>query len=129
VPTPNRLKTLGGPAHPVNPARMRMISGRLGSIIKRDHKKGLSRFLMVSVVSIWGIAITAGPGRIQAPDDLENGLEQRLTQNGFRNPALDGVSPRDSAPREHQELEATGKTNPQNDSLEPRGFVAAFLIG
>ena len=39
--------------------------------------------VMVSVVSIWEIAIKAGLGRIQAPDDFEKGLEQRLKQNGF----------------------------------------------
>jgi PIN domain nuclease of toxin-antitoxin system len=39
--------------------------------------------VIVSVVSIWEIAIKAGLGKIQAPDDFENGLEQRLKQNGF----------------------------------------------
>jgi PIN domain nuclease of toxin-antitoxin system len=39
--------------------------------------------VVVSVVSIWEIAIKAGLGKIQAPDDLASGLEQKLTSNGF----------------------------------------------
>jgi PIN domain nuclease of toxin-antitoxin system len=39
--------------------------------------------VIVSVVSIWEIAIKAGLGKIKAPDDLERGLEQKLIQNGF----------------------------------------------
>lgn len=39
--------------------------------------------VIVSVVSIWEIAIKAGLGKIQAPDDLESGLEQKLTSSGF----------------------------------------------
>ncbi len=39
--------------------------------------------VIVSVVSIWEIAIKAGLGKIRAPDDLESGLEQKLEQNGF----------------------------------------------
>ncbi len=38
---------------------------------------------IVSVVSIWEIAIKAGLGKIKAPDDFENDLEQKLEQNGF----------------------------------------------
>lgn len=40
--------------------------------------------VMVSVVSIWEIAIKAGLGKIHAPDDFEEGLEQRLKENGFK---------------------------------------------
>jgi len=39
--------------------------------------------VFVSVVSIWEIAIKAGLGKIQVPNDFETGLEQKLTQNGF----------------------------------------------
>ncbi|MEN9535199.1 MAG: hypothetical protein RIR37_472 [Verrucomicrobiota bacterium] len=39
--------------------------------------------VFVSVVSIWEIAIKAGLGKIQVPNDFENGLEQKLTQDGF----------------------------------------------
>lgn len=39
--------------------------------------------VIVSVVSIWEIAIKAGLGKIQAPPDFESGFEQTLTQNGF----------------------------------------------
>jgi PIN domain nuclease of toxin-antitoxin system len=39
--------------------------------------------VIVSVVSIWEIAIKAGLGKIRAPDDLESGLEEKLKQNGF----------------------------------------------
>ncbi len=39
--------------------------------------------VLVSVVSIWEIAIKAGLGKIQVPNDFETGLEQKLTQNGF----------------------------------------------
>lgn len=39
--------------------------------------------VIVSIVSIWEIAIKAGLGKIQAPDDFEDGLEQRLKENGF----------------------------------------------
>jgi len=39
--------------------------------------------VIVSVVSIWEIAIKAGLGKIRAPDDLECGLEEKLEQNGF----------------------------------------------
>lgn len=39
--------------------------------------------VIVSVVSIWEIAIKAGLGKIKAPDDFEEGLEQKLKQNGF----------------------------------------------
>jgi PIN domain nuclease of toxin-antitoxin system len=39
--------------------------------------------VLVSVVSIWEIAIKAGLGKIRAPDDLETGLQQTLEQNGF----------------------------------------------
>jgi PIN domain nuclease of toxin-antitoxin system len=39
--------------------------------------------VFVSVVSIWEIAIKAGLGKIQVPNDFETGLEQKLTQDGF----------------------------------------------
>ncbi len=39
--------------------------------------------VVVSVVSIWEIAIKAALGKIQAPKDLENGLEGMLAQSGF----------------------------------------------
>ena len=39
--------------------------------------------VFVSVVSIWEIAIKAGLGKIRVPNDFENGLEQKLTQDGF----------------------------------------------
>ena len=39
--------------------------------------------VIVSVVSIWEIAIKAGLGKIRVPDDLETGLEEKLQQNGF----------------------------------------------
>ncbi len=39
--------------------------------------------VLVSVVSIWEIAIKAGLGKIRAPDDLESGLEKKLEGNGF----------------------------------------------
>ena len=39
--------------------------------------------VFISVVSIWEIAIKAGLGKIQVPNDFETGLEQKLTQNGF----------------------------------------------
>ena len=39
--------------------------------------------VLVSVVSIWEIAIKAGLGKIQVPNDFETGLEQKLTQDGF----------------------------------------------
>lgn len=39
--------------------------------------------VFVSVVSIWEIAIKAGLGRIRVPNDFENGLEEKLTQDGF----------------------------------------------
>ena len=39
--------------------------------------------VFVSVVSIWEIAIKAGLGKIQVPNDFETGLEQKLTQEGF----------------------------------------------
>ena len=42
-----------------------------------------SNDVIVSVVSIWEIAIKAGLGKIRAPDDLESGLEEKLKQNGF----------------------------------------------
>ena len=39
--------------------------------------------VIVSVVSIWEIAIKAGLGKIRAPDGLEDDLELQLKQNGF----------------------------------------------
>ena len=39
--------------------------------------------VIVSVVSIWEIAIKAGLGKIKAPDDFGDGLEQKLESNGF----------------------------------------------
>ena len=39
--------------------------------------------VFVSIVSIWEIAIKAGLGKIQVPNDFETGLEQKLTQDGF----------------------------------------------
>ncbi len=39
--------------------------------------------VIVSVVSIWEIAIKAGLGKLKAPDEFENGLEQRLKREGF----------------------------------------------
>ncbi len=39
--------------------------------------------VIVSVVSIWEIAIKAGLGKLKAPDEFENGLEQRLERDGF----------------------------------------------
>ena len=39
--------------------------------------------VVVSVVSIWEIAIKAGLGKIRAPDDFECGLEEELEQSGF----------------------------------------------
>ncbi len=39
--------------------------------------------VFVSVVSIWEIAIKAGLGKIRVPNDFENGLEEKLTQDGF----------------------------------------------
>ena len=39
--------------------------------------------VFVSVVSIWEIAIKAGLGKIQVPNDFDTGLEQKLTQDGF----------------------------------------------
>lgn len=39
--------------------------------------------VIVSVVSIWEIAIKAGLGKIRVPDDLENGFEEKLKQSGF----------------------------------------------
>jgi PIN domain nuclease of toxin-antitoxin system len=38
---------------------------------------------VVSVVSIWEIAIKAGLGKIQAPDDFADGLKKKLEQSGF----------------------------------------------
>ena len=39
--------------------------------------------VFVSVVSIWEIAIKASLGKIKVPYDFENGLEEKLTQDGF----------------------------------------------
>jgi len=39
--------------------------------------------VFVSTVSIWEIAIKAGLGKIEAPDLLEFGLEQKLESSGF----------------------------------------------
>lgn len=39
--------------------------------------------VIVSVVSIWEIAIKASLGKIRAPDHFEHGLEQELGRNGF----------------------------------------------
>jgi PIN domain nuclease of toxin-antitoxin system len=39
--------------------------------------------VFVSVVSIWEIAIKAGLGKLKAPEEFENGLEQRLERDGF----------------------------------------------
>ena len=39
--------------------------------------------VFVSVVSIWEIAIKAGLGKVRVPNDFENGLEEKLTQDGF----------------------------------------------
>ena len=39
--------------------------------------------VFVSVVSIWEIAIKAGLGKIKVPNDFENGLEEKLTRDGF----------------------------------------------
>ena len=39
--------------------------------------------VFVSVVSIWEIAIKASLGKIKVPNDFENGLEEKLTQDGF----------------------------------------------
>ncbi|MFM7180483.1 MAG: type II toxin-antitoxin system VapC family toxin [Verrucomicrobiales bacterium] len=39
--------------------------------------------VFVSVVSIWEIAIKAGLGKLKAPEEFENGLEQRLEREGF----------------------------------------------
>ena len=38
---------------------------------------------LVSVVSIWEIAIKAGLGKIRAPEDFDSGLEDRLVEGGF----------------------------------------------
>jgi PIN domain nuclease of toxin-antitoxin system len=39
--------------------------------------------VVVSVVSIWEIAIKAGLGKIRVQEGLETGLEKRLVQDGF----------------------------------------------
>ena len=39
--------------------------------------------VFVSVVSIWEIAIKANLGKIKVQNDFENGLEEKLTQDGF----------------------------------------------
>ncbi len=39
--------------------------------------------VIVSVVSLWEIAIKASLGKIKVPDHFENGLEQELERNGF----------------------------------------------
>jgi PIN domain nuclease of toxin-antitoxin system len=39
--------------------------------------------VIVSVVSIWEIAIKAGLGKMLAPDGFESGLEEKLAQSGF----------------------------------------------
>lgn len=50
--------------------------------------------VLVSVVSIWEIAIKAGLGKIRAPDDFESGLERSLSESGF---TLLGVNYRHAA--------------------------------